>query len=129
MKNSIMIAGIILVLLLVGGFIYFNSGTANNNTTGNSISTSNTNNPQKVVLSYKNGNYYPNTITVKAGQPVQLSLDSSVQGCYRSFTIKELGIQKNLASPSDSLTFTPTQKGTYRFACSMGMGTGTLIVQ
>jgi plastocyanin domain-containing protein len=125
MKNTtiLMIAGIL--VLAVGGFIFINS---NNNVNGNSTAVDN-GNSQKIVLSLENYNYYPNTITVKAGQPVSISLDKSVGGCLRSFTIPSLGLSKNLRTPQDTLDFTPTQKGTYKFACSMGMGTGTLIVE
>ena len=84
---------------------------------------------QVVNLGFKNGNYYPNTVIVKANQPVEISLDKSVVGCYRSFTLRQMGIAKYLATPSDSVSFTPTQAGTYRFAGSMGMGTGTLVVE
>ena len=83
---------------------------------------------QRITLSEKANNYYPHQIQVKAGQPVSISLDSSVVGCLRSFTIKELGVAKLAATPQDTIDFTPTQKGTYKFACSMGMGSGTLIV-
>ena len=41
----------------------------------------------------------------------------------------ELGISKYLGTPNDYIEFTPTEKGTFRFACSMGMGTGTLVVE
>ena len=34
-----------------------------------------------------------------------------------------------LQTPTDYVEFTPTKKGTFGFACSMGMGTGTLIVE
>lgn len=84
---------------------------------------------QEITLSMKNYNYYPNTITVKAGQPVSITLDNSVGGCYRSFVIRDLGVSKYTKSPSDTIDFTPTKKGTFRFACSMGMGTGTIIVE
>ena len=84
---------------------------------------------QKIVLGIKNYNYYPNTIKVKAGEPVRIYLDNSVVGCYRSFTIREFGIAKYLKTPNDYIEFTPNKKGTFRFACSMGMGTGTLIVE
>ena len=33
---------------------------------------------QEVVLSLKNYNYYPNTVRVKSGTPVRISLDSIV---------------------------------------------------
>ena len=84
---------------------------------------------QKVVIGFKNFNYFPNTINVDVNRPVRIYLDESVSGCYRSFTIKELGVAKYLSSPEEYVEFTPTETGTYRFACSMGMGTGTLIVR
>lgn len=84
---------------------------------------------QKIVIGIKNGNYYPNTITVKAGQPVSISLDNSVVGCYRGFVIRDFGINKYLRTPQDTVEFTPTVPGTYRFQCTMGMGRGTLIVE
>ena len=84
---------------------------------------------QKVTLGIKNYNYYPNTVTVKAGQPVRIYLDESVVGCYRGFVIRDFGISKYLRTPSDYVEFTPDKKGTFRFSCSMGMGTGTLIVE
>ena len=122
MKNSTLLIAIVVLVLLVGGFVYFNSGEKvkiNNTSWGNA---------QEVTLSYKNYNYYPQEVRVKAGEPVRISLDSSVGGCYRSFTIKQLGIAKYLASPRDYVEFTP-EKGTYKFACSMGMGFGTLIAE
>ncbi len=84
---------------------------------------------QNIVISEKNFNYYPQTIRVKEGQLVRISLDSSVGGCLRSFTIPAFGVQKNLATPQDVIEFTPDKKGTFKFACSMNMGTGTLIVE
>ena len=84
---------------------------------------------QNVVLGYKNFNYYPNTIKVQVNKPVRISLDESVGGCYRSFTIRDFGIAKYLTTPNDYVEFTPSKPGSYRFACSMGMGTGTLIIE
>jgi plastocyanin domain-containing protein len=84
---------------------------------------------QKLVVSARNAQYSPQTLTVKAGQPVELTLDSSVQGCLRDFTIRELGIHQYLETPQDVLRFTPQKKGTYQFACSMGMAFGTLKVE
>ena len=84
---------------------------------------------QNVLLGVKNYNYYPQTITVKSGEPVSLTLDKSVTGCLRSFTIKDLGVNKYSRTPEEVIEFTPNKKGTFRFACSMGMGTGTIIVE
>ena len=116
----------IIILIAVAGFFVFGSGDKsddliNKNTGSGEV--------QKIVLSEKNYNYYPQEIKVKAGQPVSLSLDSSVKGCLRAFTIRDLGINKYLPAPKDSVEFTPKKVGTFTFACSMGMGYGKLIVE
>jgi len=94
-----------------------------NSLTGNATS----DNIQKITLSFKN-NYSPNTITVEAGKPVEITLDSSVRGCFRSFNIRELGVSYKSSNPSDTIKFTPNKKGSFEFACGMRMGTGTINV-
>ena len=127
MKNTLMI--IILGALLFGGGYFVFSGSGNDQTINGSSVQVGSGEIQKIILSEKNYNYYPNEIKVKAGQPVSLSLDKSVAGCLRSFTIQDLGVAKHLRTPSDTLEFTPTKAGAYTFACSMGMGYGKLIVE
>ena len=83
---------------------------------------------QKINLGFKNG-YYPNTIAVKAGKSVEITLDSSVRGCYRSFNIPQLGISVYSKNPSDTIEFFPNKKGQFEFRCGMGMGRGTIIVE
>ena len=118
---------LIAIIILVGfGFFLIKDTKVFGNSTGGD---SNSGKVQSFTLSIKNANYYPQTITVKVNEPVRIYLDSSVTGCYRTFTINELGVYKYLESPTDYVQFTPTEKGSFRFACSMGMGTGTLIVE
>ena len=125
-KSNLYLIGII-VLIIFG--IYFISDTKGDSVTGNAVVNNVNAEVQKVIIGMKDFNYYPNTIKVKANKPVSISLDKSVYGCFRSFTIRDFGITKYLKTPSDTVVFTPTKKGTFRFACSMGMGTGTLIVE
>lgn len=101
----------------------------NSSTTGNTISENQENQLQKITLSFKNNNYYPRTITVKHGIPVEITLDSSIGGCYRSFNIQSLGVNQYSATPAQTITFTPSQKGNFEFACGMHMGTGTITVE
>jgi sulfite exporter TauE/SafE len=86
---------------------------------------------QKVKLDVGNRGYSPNYFRVKAGIPVELTLATSgnVYSCATSFTFKAFSIS-DLLGPSDSKvhTFTPTKKGLYTFACSMGMYSGTMEV-
>ena len=126
--NARFIMTLIGILVLVGGgFFLAQSGES---PTGDVVVGSTASgNVQEITLSLKNGNYAPNTFEVEAGKPVRVYLDSSVVGCYRSFTIAKLGVRKTLRTPQDYVEFTPAQKGTFGFACSMGMGTGTMIVK
>jgi plastocyanin domain-containing protein len=123
-KNSLILIMVIITIVALGVFFIKNSNTTNNNSGG-----SDNDSVRKVTLGIKNANYYPQTITVKVNEPVRIYLDSSVTGCYRAFTIPALGVSKYLEYPADYVEFTPTKKGSFRFACSMGMGTGTLIVE
>ena len=128
-KSSLWIALIALIVLAGGWFVFSDEPPV----TGNVVQDIQPNvmdgETQRVVLSMKDLNYYPNEIRVKAGQPVSISLDESVTGCLRSFTIKDLGVSKSVRTSQETIDFTPTKKGTYRFACVMGMGYGKIIVE
>ena len=85
---------------------------------------------QIVNLGIAHYNYDPNTITVKAGKAVKIIGNmNQLQGCLRAFRIPQLGISKIFSTGDNILEFIPSQKGTYGFSCSMGMGRGTLIVE
>ena len=127
MKNTTLGMTVFLIIVVIGGYIYFNSEKASATTiTGQVI---NNLEAQKVILSEKGLNYYPSEIKVKANQPVSISLDDKVKGCLRAITIRDLGLSKYLKTTTDTLDFTPTKSGTYTIACSMGMGYGKLIVE
>lgn len=126
MKNSTILVGIFILIALVVGFIYINSETVSSEKiTGNAV----LGEVQKVLISQKNYNYYPDIIKVKQGIPVELTLDNSVTGCLRSFSINDFGVRELSRSPEEKIVFTPDKKGTFDFSCSMGMGYGTIIVE
>ena len=128
-KKSTLYFGLIVLILVIGGFFFLREGSS---ITGNVVATEGPTLPgeiQKVVIGERDLNYYPDEIRVKAGQPVSITLDSSVTGCLRSFNIKDLGVSKNAKTPSDTIDFTPTQRGTFAFSCVMGMGYGKIIVE
>jgi len=126
MKKTTLYLFMTMALILIAGFFMLNGSETK---TSNVDSTIQKGEFQKVVIGLKNYNYYPNTITVQSGKPVRIYLDSSVVGCLRSFTIRDFGVAKYLKTPNDYVEFTPNKKGSFRFACSMGMGTGTLVVE
>jgi plastocyanin domain-containing protein len=125
-KSALYILGIILLVVIPGVFML----QGGSGSSGNVVSTGDSDGEiQEVVLGMKNFNYHPNSVKVKVNKPVRISLDKSVYGCFRDFTMREFGIREYLKTPEDTVEFTPTEKGRYTFACSMGMGTGTLIVE
>jgi len=129
MKNTIYLFLILLIIFSMSGFVFVKGKTNGNLNVADLESGLIRGEAQKVVLSMVDYNYYPQEVKVKANEPVEITLDESVYGCLRSFTIRDLGISKILRTPEDKLTFTPEQPGTYTFACSMGMGYGKLIVE
>lgn len=105
---------------------------------GNSLSNNNLpveqkiadNEIQEVTLSWGKFNYDPEVIRVKANLPVRITADTvRLQGCFRAFVSPGLGLQKYFNENDKILVFTPTNKGTFDFSCSMGMGKGTIIVE
>jgi plastocyanin domain-containing protein len=128
MAKNIFYLASIFVLIAVVGLLLLKGGAGKETVTnvqGNTVQGE----VQKVTLGTKDYNYYPNTIKVQEGKPVSITLDKSVTGCLRSFTIKDLGVSEYAKTPSETIDFTPTKKGTFRFSCSMGMGYGTIIVE
>jgi sulfite exporter TauE/SafE/plastocyanin len=98
--------------------------------TGNLPGVVETQDAQLVTIKVTNHGYAPNKLQVKAGKPVQLTLQSSeTYSCALSFILQEFAISVDL-KPTDTkrVSFTPTKKGTYTFSCSMGMYSGTLEV-
>lgn len=99
-----------------------------NQNTGNIAQTEN--GKQQVKIFITNRGYSPPQLWVKAGTPVELTLQSNdTYSCATSFTLKKFNIFEQL-EPSDqkTLAFTPTEKGDFVYSCSMGMYTGVLHV-
>ena len=68
---------------------------------------------QVATLSWGKLNYEPQVIKLKANVPAKIVADTDrLQGCFRSFTIPELGIQKSFTEQDNSLEFMPDKKGT-----------------
>ncbi|MDP2925126.1 MAG: cupredoxin domain-containing protein [Nanoarchaeota archaeon] len=142
-RHSITIISVILMVLLII-ILFFIINFYGKTTTANSVNIAasqqdiksslniqnNTNlEVQRIVLSFRE-NYSPDTIKVKAGVPVEITLDESVTGCYRSFIVEGLEISLYSKNPLDLIKFTPEKKGTFKFSCcSSNMGTGNIIVE
>ncbi|MBI4019049.1 MAG: cupredoxin domain-containing protein [Candidatus Aenigmarchaeota archaeon] len=75
--------------------------------------------------------YTPNYIVVKKDIPLRIRLEADKNaGCTRSIVFPDFNIRKTVpAGGADIVEFTPTRAGTYRFACTMSMASGSIVVQ
>ena len=76
------------------------------------------------------GGYSPDTIRVSAGQPVRLVFNRQESDpCSERVVLDAFGVSADLPQGRNvSVAFTPTETGSYEFACQMGMLRGTILV-
>lgn len=85
---------------------------------------------QKIYMTEDSSGYTPKVLTVKKGIPVQLIIDAKDQySCASTILIPKFNIRKTLQAGQNIIELPPTEAGTIPFSCSMGMYTGTIIVQ
>ncbi|MBS3149453.1 cupredoxin domain-containing protein [Candidatus Woesearchaeota archaeon] len=136
-SNIIGILGIVIIVVFV--LVAVRNAISKDNNIGTDLVKGGDSGGNKVVidgdtqiinLGVANYNYDPSEISVKSGKSVKIIGNmQQLQGCLRAFTIPKMGISKVFSNKDNILEFTPTQKGRFGFSCSMGMGTGTLIVE
>jgi len=76
------------------------------------------------------GGYSPDTIRVAAGTPVRLVFNrQETDPCSERVVLDDFGVSADLPQGSNvPLEFTPTEAGSYEFACQMGMLRGKVVV-
>ena len=77
------------------------------------------------------GGYTPDTIVVRAGQPVRLQFyRDETADCSDRVVFEDFGIDAALpAFQTTAVEFTPEQAGEFRFRCGMNMLKGLLVVE
>ena len=77
------------------------------------------------------GGYAPNTVRVKAGQPVRLVFDrKDAHPCTDEVVIPDFGVRKfHPTGQRTTIQVTPPAAGRYGFACGMSMLRGTIIAE
>lgn len=84
---------------------------------------------QEVRMTQNGSGYSPNRFTIQKGIPVRWVVTSeNVYTCAASIVAPSLGIRQGLKLGENVFEFTPTEVGTIRFSCSMGMYTGVFNV-
>lgn len=73
---------------------------------------------QRATITLDSYSYTPKHLIVEAGKPVELTLTSVTTITPHNFIIKELSVEQDLsAGKTVTITFTPTQTGTFPIYC------------
>ena len=85
---------------------------------------------QVVSIAIQGGYYVPNTITVKAGMPVQVVFTGKAKGCVAQPKFSSLGKSGDVtATGASTVDLGTLQSGTYKFTCKMGANAGSIIAK
>lgn len=78
-----------------------------------------------------NGGYSPATVVLKQGVPAKVNFDmQDSTACLSHVVFEQLGVNKDLTKQKITTIEIPTdKKGTYNFACGMGMFHGKIEVK
>lgn len=84
---------------------------------------------QLVRMTQSGNGYSPRSFTIQKGIPVKWIITSTnANTCAASIFSSQLGIRKYLSVGENIIEFTPSETGTIKFSCSMGMYTGSFNV-
>lgn len=86
---------------------------------------------QKATVLVQDGKYTPSTIEVKKGKPVQITFKGGKKmGCGATIEFKSLKQTKTVKEGKTvAFSFTPSSAGEVKFACSMDMIRGKVVVK
>jgi len=125
MKNTFVLVGIGIIIVIAIIFLLSYSGNAN--LTGDSIGSKGE--VQIVKLSVENGKYIMNPSEIKKGIPVRIEADmSKMPGCSKSIVISAFNVRKSFTNNDNTIEFTPDKAGTFNIVCSMNMYKGTFTI-
>jgi plastocyanin domain-containing protein len=84
-----------------------------------------------IALTVTEDGFEPNTVTVKAGEPVTLTVTRKTERtCATELVLKEHDINQPLPyNQPVTITFTPKQAGELTYACAMDHYKGHIVVQ
>ncbi|MBS3170970.1 cupredoxin domain-containing protein [Candidatus Woesearchaeota archaeon] len=84
---------------------------------------------QEVNMEVSASGYSPNSFVLKVGIPVKWNIDvTELTGCNEEIVLNEYDIYQELEEGLNVIEFTPTETGTIKFSCGMGMLRGSFLV-
>ena len=85
---------------------------------------------QEIRMTVDSRGFTPNKFVLKKGVPVHWIIDGKVlNSCNRAIQVPAYGLKFDVKQGEQTIEFTPTEVGTIRWSCWMGMIQGTFIVK
>jgi plastocyanin domain-containing protein len=86
---------------------------------------------RQVEIAVNSDGFQPAAIKTKAGEPLRLIVTRTTdRTCAKELVIKDLGIDKPLPlNEAVTVDLTPKKNGQLRYACSMDMVSGVIVVE
>ncbi len=112
------------------------SVTGENKITGNTLGASSKEIPllnkgyQEIKMDVTRSGWSPNTFVLKKGVPVKWIINGKeITGCNNAIQVPKYGLEFDIRQGEQVIEFTPTEEGTIRWSCWMGMIPGTFIIK
>ena len=130
-KSFFKFAGVVVIILALFNFSNgwnltgwtIATGSAKNNQIESNVPIEN--GVQIAKMTQSTFGYDPDYFVVKKGIPVKWIINSeNINTCASSIFMPKMNIRKYLEEGENVIEFTPTEEGTIKFSCSMGMYTG-----
>lgn len=112
---------------IAGAFSTITAAMNRNNATDRAVEK----NGIQYVSSTLESGHYPD-ITVKAGEPVQWTIQASennINGCNYKIFLQDFNQEHTFEAGKNVIKFIPEKEGTYTYSCWMGMITGKIYVE
>lgn len=85
---------------------------------------------QEIRMEVNRYGFVPDTFVLKKGVPVKWIIDGiEINGCNNAILVPKLGLEFDINRGEQIIEFTPTDSGTIRWSCWMGMIPGSFIVK
>ena len=122
-KYSLVLIIAMLAVLFVSGCVQEPTGNTGTTSAGNETGQVPTGEVKEFEVIAKQFEFLPNTITVKQGDTVKLSITSA--DVTHGFAINDFGINETIEpGKTTNIEFVANKKGTFNFYCSIPCGTG-----
>jgi len=85
---------------------------------------------QEIRMEVNRYGYVPSNFVLKKGVPVKWIINGKeLTGCNKAIQVPSLGMEFDIKKGEQIIEFTPTEAGTIRWSCWMGMIRGSFIVE